>query len=61
MWHERTATRVRAAVTCYLKQTIEAAWVQNSCRVAGVQVGAPAAFQGVYYENVDTVDVPLLR
>lgn len=37
-------------------------WEQNSCRVAGIQESGtgPAAFQGVYYENVDTIDAPVL-
>ncbi len=49
------------APLCYLKQTVEP-WVQNACRVAGVQApggGGSSAFQGVYYDNVDTIDAPV--
>ena len=52
----------RPSEPAYLSAASVQPWVENSCRVAGVQApggGAPAAFQGIYYENVDTIDMPL--
>ena len=39
---------------CWLKQAI-GPWDADDCRVAGVQISQPSPFQGVFYDNVDTV------
>ena len=48
-----------SAAHCWLKQSI-GAWDADACRVAGIKAPQPAAFKGVFFDNVDTIYASLL-